>query len=589
MTATRRLAAIMAVDVVGYSRLMGEDEAGTARAVREHREAARPIVASHGGRIVQIVGDGLLLEFPSVVGAVECAIAIQKLMLERNAETPEHRRIVYRIGVNLGDVLIEGDAILGDGVNIAARLEGICEPGGVLISGAAHEQVRGKIDEVFVDLGDRDLKNIARPVRVYAVTTEGAAPAPSFYESNRQRPPRLSMVVLPFANLGGDPEQEHFVDGVTENLTTDLSRIRGAVVIARNTAFTYKGKPLDVKTIGRDLNVRYVLEGSVQRGANRMRVNVQLIDAESANHLWAERFNKPLADLFDMQDEIVARLANELNAQLAAAEARRAQQAPHPNSMDIYFQGLAWHNKGASRDNVAQSRSFFDRALAVDPDNVDALIGSARADVREGANFFVSEPMAAFAAAEAKLTKALSSVPDHARGHGLLGYVDILTRRAAEGIAECERALELDRNLASAHAFIGLGKIFIGRAEETEAHVHEALRLSPCDTNAHTWKTFGGIAAHFLGSYEQAAAWFRRAIEANRNYATSYFMLAAALAQLGRLDEAHSAVKAGLALNPTLSISRLRVAWTAQSDDPRYLAQLEPAFEDLRKAGVPEQ
>jgi tetratricopeptide (TPR) repeat protein len=257
--------------------------------------------------------------------------------------------------------------------------------------------------------------------------------------------------------------------------------------------------------------------------------------------------------------------------------------------MDVYFQGLAWYNKGASPDNVAQSRGLFDRALAVDPDNVDALIGSARADVREGANFFVSDPMAAFAAAEAKLTKALSSVPDHARGHGLLGYVDILTRRAAEGIAECERALELDRNLASAHALIGLGKIFIGRAEETEAHVREALRLSPRDTNAHTWKTFGGIAAHFLGSHEQAAAWFRRAIEANRNYATSYFMLAAALTQLGRLDEAHSAVKAGLALNPTLTISRLRAAWTAQSDHPTYLAQLEPAFEDLRKAGVPEQ
>ena len=591
MTETRRLAAIMAIDVVGYSRLMGEDEAGTARAVREHREAARPIVASHGGRIVQIAGDGLLLEFPSVVGAVECAIAIQKLMVERNAGTPEVRRIVYRIGVNLGDVLIEGDSILGDGVNIAARLEGICEPGGVLISGAAHDQVRGKIDEVFVDLGDKDLKNIARPVRGYAVRTgsEGLRPRRPFYEQNRRGPPRLSMVVLPFANLGGDPEQEHFVDGVTENLTTDLSRIRGAVVIARNTAFTYKGKLLDVKTIGRDLNVRYVLEGSVQRGGNRMRVNVQLIDAESANHLWAERFNKPLADLFDMQDEIVARLANALNAQLAAAEARRAEQAPHPDSMDVYFQGLAWYNKGASSDNVAQARSFFDRALAVDPDNVDALIGSARADVREGANFFVSNPMAAFAAAEAKLTKALSSVPDHARGHGLLGYVDILTRRAAEGIAECERALELDRNLASAHAFIGLGKIFIGRAEETEAHVREALRLSPRETNAHTWKTFGGIAAHFLGSHEQAAAWFRRAIEANRNYATSYFMLAAALAQLGRLDEAHSAVKAGLALNPTLTISRLRVAWTAQSDDPTYLAQLEPAFEDLRKAGVPEQ
>jgi TolB-like protein len=294
------------------------------------------------------------------------------------------------------------------------------------------------------------------------------------------------MVVLPLANIGGDSSHEHFVDGVTESLTTDLSRIRVAVVTARNTAFTYKGKPLDVKTIGRELNVRYVLEGSVQRGGNRMRVNVQLIDAETVNHLWAERFDKPLADLFDMQDEIVARLAGALNGQLAAAEARRAEKAPTADSMDLYFQGMAWLNKGPTPDNVAQARSFFDRALSVDPDNIEALIGLARLEVREGANFFVTDPMAAFAAAEAKLTKALASVPDHARGHRLLGYVEILTKRAVQGIAECERALELDRNLASAHAFIGLGKIFIGRAEETEAHVGEALRLSPRDTNAHT-------------------------------------------------------------------------------------------------------
>src|ERR1700722_8514339 len=261
MTAARKLAAIMAVDVVGYSRLMGEDEAGTARAVREHRDAARPIVAGLGGRIVKTMGDGLLLEFPSVVAAVECAVAIQKLMRERNSDVPENKRIVYRIGVNLGDVLIDGDDILGEGVNIAARLEAICEPGGVLISSTAYDHVRGKIDAEFVDLGEKALKNIARPVRAYALATGSANAAPSRppFEPNRQGPPRLSMVVLPFANMGGGAEQEHFVDGVTESLTTDLSRIRGAVVIARNTAFTYKGRPLDVKTIGRELNVRYVL------------------------------------------------------------------------------------------------------------------------------------------------------------------------------------------------------------------------------------------------------------------------------------------------------------------------------------------
>jgi tetratricopeptide (TPR) repeat protein len=282
--------------------------------------------------------------------------------------------------------------------------------------------------------------------------------------------------------------------------------------------------------------------------------------------------------------------AGALTGQLAAAEARRAEEAPTPDSMDLYFQGLARYNKGRTSDNLAQARSFFDRALSADPDNVEAIIGSARLDVREGANLFVTDPIAAFAAAEAKLTKALSSIPDHARGHKLLGYVELLTKRAAQGIAECERALELDRNLASAHAFIGLGKIFIGRAEETEAHVGEALRLSPSDTNAHTWKSFAGYAKTLLGSYEQAVAWFRRAIEANRNSPVAYFNLAAALAQLGRLDEAHSAAKAGLALNPAFTLSRAHSAWTAMSDDPTYRAQLERRLlGGLRKAGLPEQ
>jgi TolB-like protein/Tfp pilus assembly protein PilF len=395
--------------------------------------------------------------------------------------------------------------------------------------------------------------------------------------------------VLPFANIGGDPEQEHFVDGVTESLTTDLSRMRGAFVIGRNTAFTYKGKAVDLKQIGGELNVCYVLEGSVQRGGNRMRVNVQLLDAETGNHLWAERFDKPLADLFDMQDEIVARLAGALNSQLIAAEARRAEQAPTPDSMDLYFQGLAWINKGLTPDHVAQARSFFDRALTADPDNVDALIGSASADATEGAASLSTDPIAAFAAAEAKLTKALSSVPDHAGAHLLLGFVEMLTKRAAEGIAECEHALALDRNLAGAHAFIGRGKHFIGRAEETEAHVAEALRLSPRDTMAYLWMFYAGVAGCHLGHWEQAVAWFRRSVEANRNWPHSHFVLAAALAQLDRLDEAHSAVKTGLALDPAFTIARLRASLAASSDNPTFLARLGPVLDGMRKAGVPEE
>ena len=394
---------------------------------------------------------------------------------------------------------------------------------------------------------------------------------------------------MPFANIGGDPEQEYFVDGVTESLTTDLSRIRGALVIARNTAFTYKGKPLDVKTIGRELNVRYVLEGSVQRGGNRMRVNVQLIDAETGNHLWAERFDKPLADLFDMQDEIVARLAGALNAQLVAAEARRAEQAPNPDSMDLYFQGLAWLNKGRTPANIAQARSFFDRALTADPGNVEALVGSAITDAN-GRAFLCNRSRSSLRCGRSEVDQSLVLGPRPCARPRVVGICRHLHHqgRAPEGIAECEHALALDRNLASAHAYIGLGKIFIGRAEETEAHVVEALRLSPRDTNAYLWLIYAGAAKNFLGLWDQAAVWFRRGIEANRNYPHAYFLLAAALAQLDRLDEAHSAVKAGLALNPAFSIFRFGALWTAQSDDPTHLAQLEPILDGMRKAGVPE-
>jgi TolB-like protein/class 3 adenylate cyclase len=590
---TRKLAAILVSDVAGYSRLAGADEDRTLARLRTLRsDLIDPIISVHHGRVVKRTGDGSIIEFRSVVDAVRCAVEVQTAMIERNAGVPPERRIEFRVGIHLGDVVEETDGdLMGDGVNIAARLQGIGKPGAICLSEQAYWQVKGRLELAVTDLGATQLKNIAEPIRVYSLevgkpaqTKPAPAPAPE-----KSFPQRLSIIVLPFANIGGDPEQEHFVDGVTESLTTDLSRIRGAVVIARNTAFTYKGKPLDVKTIGREMNVRYVLEGSVQRGASRMRLNVQLIDAETGNHLWADRFDKPLADLLDMQDEIVARLAGTLNTELVAAEARRAEQAPNPDSMDLYFQGMAWLNKGLIPNNMAQARSFFDRALSANPDNVEALIGSARVDGLEGANSLVTDPMAAFAAAEAKLNKALSSVPDHARAHMNLGLVHIWTKRAAEGISKCEHALALDRNLAEAHSVIGLGKMFVGRTEETEAHIAEALRLSPRDTLAYLWMNNVGIAKNQLGSWEQAVGWLRRAIDANRNFPTAYFSLAVALARLGRLDEARFAVKAGLALNPTFSVSRARTAWTAMSDEPMFLAQRERILDGLRKAGVPEQ
>ena len=510
MGETRKLAAILAADVVGYTRLAGADEDRTLARLRALRsDLIDPTVAVHHGRVVKRTGDGALIEFRSVVDAVRCAIEVQQGMAERNAGVSQDRRIEFRIGVHLGDVVEETDGdLMGDGVNAAARLEGLAEPGGVCLSEDAWRQVRDKLKEAFIDLGEKALKNVARPMRVFALRAGSiaVAPAPSVAPVGKHEPPHLSLVVLPFANIGGDQGQEHFVDGVTENLTTDLSRIRGAFVIGRNTAFTYKGRAIDLKTIGRELNVRYVLEGSVQRGGNRLRVNVQLIDAETGNHLWADRFDKPVGDLFDMQDEIVARLANALNAQLVAAEARRAEQTPSPDSMDLHFQGLASLNKGMTPDNVAHARSFFHRALTTDPHNVEALIGSAAASLIEGALLFVTDRQTAFASAETKLTKALSAVPDHVLGHVLLGYVEIWTKRPAEGIAELEHALALDPNFADAHAGIGFGKIFAGRAEETEGHIMEALRLSPRDTLAYAWMARAGIAKLQLGSYEQAVA-----------------------------------------------------------------------------------
>jgi TolB-like protein/class 3 adenylate cyclase len=329
----RRLSAILASDVAGYSRLMHNDEEAThAKLTALLIEAVHPAIAKHGGRIVKNTGDGFLAEFPSAVEAIRAAMKFQTRIHELTTGDAEDRRIAFRVGVNIGDVIVEPHDIFGDGVNIAARLESIAEPGGICISSAAYDQIRGKVRLEFTDLGEQNLKNIALPVRAYAVVWDDPDPARQAVcaRSSALSPPRLSIVVLPFANLSGDPEQEYFVDGVTESLTTDLSRIRGSFVIGRHTAFTYKGKAVDLKQVGRELNVRYVLEGSVQRGGARLRVNVQLVDAETGAHLWADRFDKPVADLFDMQDEIVSRLANTLDAQLTEEEARRSQLSPNP-------------------------------------------------------------------------------------------------------------------------------------------------------------------------------------------------------------------------------------------------------------------
>jgi TolB-like protein/class 3 adenylate cyclase/Tfp pilus assembly protein PilF len=627
---TRKLAAILVADIVGYSRLAGADEDRILARLRTLRsDLIDPILAVHHGRVVKRTGDGAVVEFRSVVDAVRCAIEVQSGLAERNAGLPAEKRIEYRVGIHLGDVVEEADGdLMGDGVNIAARLEGVAKPGTICLSEQAYWQVKGRLDLKVTDLGATQLKNIAEPIHVYSLEVgqpAQAKPAPSattpdwakqlvskprslfaplaaaaallllavaggWYLLNGRAPKpaevaHLSIVVLPFANLSGDPAQEYFADGITENLTTDLSRLSGSFVIARNTAFTFKGKNLDAKEIGKELGVRYVLEGSVQRDQNQVRVNAQLIDAESGGHLWAERFDKPLSNLFGLQDDIVASLASQLGAELITDEARRAERTPNPDSMDLYFQGMAWFNKGRNVENMANARSFFERALALDPANLDAFLGTAAADVQTALGYFVDDRAERLVEIEVNLNRVLSQSPNNARAHYLMCRVEVQTNRGAQGIAECERALALNPNLAAAHALIGLANMFDGHPEETERHVREALRVSPHDTDAYDWVAYIAYAKQRLGAYEDALGFFRQSMELNPNYATGRFLMAADLVELGRLDEARAEVQAGLALNPGFTIRRYSAG--AQSDNPDFLKRRERIIEDLRKAGVP--
>ena len=585
----RRLAAILVADVAGYSRLMHKDEEVTyARFTALMTDTVLPAIARYGGRVVKNTGDGFLAVFASAVDAVRAAMQFQDRVREFATGEAEETRLVFRVGINIGDVMVGANDIFGDGVNIAARLEAVAQPGGICLSSSAYDQVRGKVAVEFADLGEQSLKNISRPIRAYAAVRDGFGAALQAGGTATRSPaaPRLSIVVVPFVNIGGDSAQDYFVDGVTESLTTDLSRIHGSFVIARNTAFSYSGKSPDARQIGRELNVRYVLEGSVQRTGDRFRVNVQLIDAENGNHLWAERFDKPVGDLFDMQDEIVSRLTNALDAELTEAEAQRARRAPHPDAMDLYFQGRACWNRGLTPEYLAQARNFFERALVLDPDNVDALVGLATVVATTAGSFAIDDRAAQLANAETALTRALSMAPQHAMAHLALGAVLMFTNRAARGICECEHALALDRNLADAHGCIGMARYFSGRAADTEAHILEALRLSPRDVYVYRWMLFVGIAKAQLGADAEAVVWLRRSIEANRNYPLAHFHLAETLALLGQLEEARAAAQAGLALQPDFTLRRYRE--NALSDSPAYLAGRERSCEGMRLAGVPE-
>jgi TolB-like protein len=399
-------------------------------------------------------------------------------------------------------------------------------------------------------------------------------------------PPHLSIIVLPFTNLSGDAEQDYFVDGVTESLTTDLSRIRGSFVIGRHTAFTYKGKAVDLKQIGRDLNVGYVLEGSVRRGENRIRVNVQLVDAETGTHLWTDRFDKPVTDLFEMQDEVTARIAIALDAPLIEAEARRGERSLHPDALDLYFQGRHVLNQGLTFKHVALAGRFFEKALALDPENIEALVGIANIELVGVTSFMVDDRGARLAEVEAKLINALSMAPRHALAHLSLAVLQLFTKRATLAIRECEQALELDPSLADAHAFLGFMKVFIGRGAESEAHIQQAFRLSPRDIHAHRWMHLLGVVKLILGADTEAVEWLRRSLEANRNFPIAHFQFAAALALVGSMEEARAAALAGFALDPGFTIRRTK--GLSLSPDPTFRAGSNRIRDGMLMAGIPE-
>jgi len=593
MASTRRLAAILAADVAGYSRLMGADEEGTHERLKAHlRKLVYPKIEEHRGRIVKNTGDGLLAEFPSVVDAVRCAVEVQRGMLDREPEVPEESRIRFRIGVNLGDVIVEEHDIFGDGVNVAARLEALAEPGGISISRVVRDQIRDKLPYPFEDIGEQSIKNIARPVRVYALHPGAVAdlPAPSAPSTTPVLPvaPRLSIVVLPFANLSNDPEQQYFADGITEDLTTDLSRLAGMLVISRNTAITYRNKRVDTRQIGRELCVRYVLEGSVRRADNRVRVNAQLIDAESDAHLWAERFDGDATDLFALQDEITSRIAVALDLELIAAEATRP--AEHPDALDYILQGRAAVSNPRSRGKYREAISLFERALALDPQSVAARSWLALTLANRVINQMTDRTAGDIARAKGLIGEALAASSRSATVHFAKGEVLRAEKQYEEAVPEYEMVLALDRNSASALLALGHSKLMIGSIEELIPLVEQAMRLSPRDPQiAVMYYRIGEV--HLLqSSTDKAIPCFEKARSANPELHYVHAFLASAYALNGETERAAAELAEARRLvgdDQYSSIARLKTGYLGV---PKIRALFEATLlVGLRKAGVPEE
>jgi adenylate cyclase len=599
MPSVRRLAAILAADVTEYSRLMGADEEGTHERLKGHlRELVNPKIKEHRGRIVKNTGDGFLAEFPSVVDAVRCAVEVQRGMADREPEVPDARRIRFRMGINLGDVIAEEHDIFGDGVNVAARLEALAEAGGICVSRVVRDQIRDKLPYPFEDMGEQSVKNIARQVRVYALRPEGTARAlmtsgqATTSISASVAAPRLSIVVLPFTNLGDDRKQQYFADGITEDLTTDLSRIAHSFVISRNTAFTYRNKPIDTKQIGRELGVRYVLAGSVRRSGSRVRVNIQLIDAATDAHRWTERFDRDTSDLFALQNEITGQLANALGVELITAEAARPIE--HPDALDYMLRGRAVLLKPRTPEAHKEAIDLYERALALDPQFVEVqsrlaavLVDSVTIGMTDSASTAASIERAA-----ELVDRALAASPRSAHAHIAKGHVLRARNRWGEAILEYEAALALDHNSVYALSSLGWCKLYFGSIDEVIPLVEQVIRLSPRDPRIASFYNLIGTV-HLLQSHtDEAIFWLEKARNTSPGLPIPHSRLAAVCALRGETERAAAELTEARKLNGDLfsSIARLKAhpgAWLGVSKiralyDATY-------FAGLRKAGMPEE
>jgi class 3 adenylate cyclase/TolB-like protein/Flp pilus assembly protein TadD len=637
----RKLTTILSADVAGYSRLMGTDEEGThARLSALGRELLDPAIAVHGGTLIKKTGDGLLAEFASVVEAVRYAIEVQRGAAERNAGLPPDRHIALRIGINLGDIIVEAGDIFGDGVNIAVRLEGLAEPGGIVVSRAVRDHVGNRLTLSFEDIGEQRVRNIARPVHAFRVRT-GSNAVPEVgtvgRRSQRRRAlaavcalgaavaiegglwwttepspppalaaalsraaqvartrPRLSIVVLPFANLGDDPQQEYFVDGITESLTTDLSRaLPGSFVVARGTAFTYKGKPVEASQVGRDLKVRYLLEGSALVDGDRVRVNAQLIDAETDTQLWAERFDSQRKDVLEIQDRIVGRLSRAVGLRLVDIEARRSERerSGSPTAVDFVMRGQAIVNRPASRETMIAARALFQRALDYDADNVDALAGLATTYVYEVLNSYYETGREERLREAARLIqRALECEPRHIVALKIHAALFRAQGLFEDAIAASEVVIAQNPGEPWAYKEVGLSELYLGRFDEALEWFEKADQIGPRDPSRWIWLGGMGRAQFFLGRDEEAIRLLKLSADANPSDARAYALLAAVYALSGRTDEAAAALASCLRLRPEMTINRLFADWSVplSATSPAYLRQHERFRAGLRTAGMPE-